>query len=704
MNCFKKLIVCMLAATLAVTLLANPDSKGLRRQNQALIDSLRNTLKDARTPSDSIPILYNIFDLSAYADRVENAEALYRVAARAGNVKVQTDMCLHLANTAATIYNPELVDSVLIRIERLPDSQEKKIARCFAKASVASAKNFDTEKERSDEIRLMLRKISAEGDSGDTYDRIARMFSVITYMNGMSQGTLTSDLLDRLDQEISKLPYDKAISLRNKFYTTAAMAYSRNEEFQKAISAERKLLSIMDRMQADYERQGRIYRDFHIQRFVSYRRLMRAYQALNASEVEAIYDQVHELAEAHPDIARSVESYPLVEMAYLMKHKRYEEAIPLLIKLNASADNIYDKRYYLRRLSQAAEAVGNKEVLLDAAVEYSKILEEFTDLKSAERMSELQMIYDYQTLRQDNTNMELRRQRSTAIIFSVATVLLIIVVIIFIFIMTRLARSKKMLAAANETLTAEREELREATESLTKARDKARQADTEKTQLVNYVTNEVLNPINPIIEYSQMIIDNAQGENKVYLDRFKSIVGVNVRLLQGLVADVQELAMVESGKLPVNRVPVDLFALGQMIVDSVKPQVAQGVNINFTHGPGHKLVYSTDPRRVEIVLLNLLGNAAKFTAEGSINLNISHNATEQTVTFTVTDTGIGIPADKAKVIFNRFEKLNPDSEGSGLGLSVCAMVARALGADLYLDVDYPGPGARFVFTLYPPRQ
>ena len=69
--------------------------------------------------------------------------------------------------------------------------------------------------------------------------------------------------------------------------------------------------------------------------------------------------------------------------------------------------------------------------------------------------------------------------------------------------------------------------------------------------------------------------------------------------------------------------------------------------------------------------------------------------------FSVTDTGIGVPADKAEVIFNRYEKLNPDIEGSGLGLSVCQLVARALNATVRLDTTYPGPGARFLLILHP---
>lgn len=96
------------------------------------------------------------------------------------------------------------------------------------------------------------------------------------------------------------------------------------------------------------------------------------------------------------------------------------------------------------------------------------------------------------------------------------------------------------------------------------------------------------------------------------------------------------------------------------------------------------------------VLLNLLGNACKYTQNGSITLG--YTSTAKQVEISVADTGVGIPADKAGQVFNRFEKIGSVKKGFGLGLSVCQSIITLMGGKIWVDSTYTG-GARFVFTL-----
>ena len=107
----------------------------------------------------------------------------------------------------------------------------------------------------------------------------------------------------------------------------------------------------------------------------------------------------------------------------------------------------------------------------------------------------------------------------------------------------------------------------------------------------------------------------------------------------------------------------------------------------------------TDEKRVMQVLLNLLINAAKFTSSGSITLEGGLVRDGTYYQFAVTDTGIGIPAGKEEVIFNRFEKLNRYSQGIGIGLSVSRLIAMLLGGEIKVDTTHEGKGARFIFTI-----
>ena len=98
-------------------------------------------------------------------------------------------------------------------------------------------------------------------------------------------------------------------------------------------------------------------------------------------------------------------------------------------------------------------------------------------------------------------------------------------------------------------------------------------------------------------------------------------------------------------------------------------------------------------------LINMLTNACKHTEKGEIRLASSISANPGYVTFTVTDTGTGVPPEQAEVIFERFVKLNGFVQGTGLGLSICRDIARQMGARIYLDTTYTAGGARFVFVV-----
>lgn len=108
------------------------------------------------------------------------------------------------------------------------------------------------------------------------------------------------------------------------------------------------------------------------------------------------------------------------------------------------------------------------------------------------------------------------------------------------------------------------------------------------------------------------------------------------------------------------------------------------------------MIIETDDSRLQQVLINLLINATKFTPQGSIALELKKE-NDDTILFSVTDTGCGIPREKQGSIFQRFEKLNENAQGSGLGLSICQLIIEHIGGKIWIDPDYTG-GSRFCFT------
>lgn len=103
-----------------------------------------------------------------------------------------------------------------------------------------------------------------------------------------------------------------------------------------------------------------------------------------------------------------------------------------------------------------------------------------------------------------------------------------------------------------------------------------------------------------------------------------------------------------------------------------------------------------DVRYLQQVIINLLNNAIKFTDEGTVTLELQKEKSE--IVFSVTDTGIGIPLEKQKLVFRRFEKLDEFKQGTGLGLSICQTIIEKMGGRIFVDPEYRS-GARFVFTL-----
>ena len=125
--------------------------------------------------------------------------------------------------------------------------------------------------------------------------------------------------------------------------------------------------------------------------------------------------------------------------------------------------------------------------------------------------------------------------------------------------------------------------------------------------------------------------------------------------------------------------------------------IKDGVEFKF-NPPCTELMVKTNSDRLSQILTHLLQNAAKFTEQGSITLEYALNESEQQIVYRVTDTGKGIPKDKQDFVFERFAKLDDFTQGTGLGLPICRLVAEKLGGSLLIDDSYT-QGCRFILTL-----
>ena len=234
---------------------------------------------------------------------------------------------------------------------------------------------------------------------------------------------------------------------------------------------------------------------------------------------------------------------------------------------------------------------------------------------------------------------------------------------------------------------------------LTEANKKAEIANAAKTRFVQNMSHEVRTPLNAIVGFSQLLSlpdDTLSPEEK---QEFSNHIMNNTKILMMLLEDILHTSDMDKGQYRITYDEGEVHFICRAAITSSEHRLQPGVKMIYQPEQEEPFTFRTDPQRVQQILINLLTNACKHTAKGQIILGSSLTAREGYVTFSVTDTGPGIPADQAENIFDRFTKLNGFVQGTGLGLSICREIATLMGANVYLDTSYTQGGARFVFEV-----
>lgn len=241
-------------------------------------------------------------------------------------------------------------------------------------------------------------------------------------------------------------------------------------------------------------------------------------------------------------------------------------------------------------------------------------------------------------------------------------------------------------------------ELSSKNEELVVARDKAQQSEKIKTMFIQNVSHEIRTPLNAIVGFSNLLVDPNMETTQEEKTEFKNIISNNSELLTALVNDVLTLSELQSGKAGLHFTACRVNELCHIAIKTVEHRKPENVELRFTTNVEDDFTINSDARRINQVLINFLTNAEKYTTEGSITVDCSYAKAEKVITFSVTDTGCGIPKEKQQLIFERFEKLDDFHQGMGLGLNICALIANILKAKIGIDDSYTN-GARFYFSL-----
>lgn len=375
----------------------------------------------------------------------------------------------------------------------------------------------------------------------------------------------------------------------------------------------------------------------------------------------------------------------------LMGLKRYDEAIKILnIKRDTEVSWFRTTSDLYNILVKAYEAKGDYKKALESYKQYVEVEDSITVWRNSSEVTrlELENQFTQQQLKTElNFQTQLNKQKSTRNWLLFLGILAALFALGLYSRLSFIRKTQKSLQRKNEVIEAEKE--------------KAQASERAKHQFLANMSHEIRTPMNAIKGMTDILIRrNPKDDQREYLYGIKQ----SSDSLLVIINDILDISKIEAGKVELEQEP---FSVNELVnnVHTIMQFKAEEKGLELLKDiPAENLTVQGDATRLRQILINLIGNAIKFTEKGAITTSVKTERTgnKMNVHFTVSDTGIGIDADRMEKIFNSFEQAYGDTSrkfgGTGLGLSISKKLVELHGGKIWVESE-KGKGSRFHFAI-----
>lgn len=420
-----------------------------RATKDLLYRKYASQLENAALARDSLRILYNMFDLSSRQGQLTHSWEILHTAVNANDINAQLDMLRTLATFNAG--NDSIIDLLLRHTDAIPNKAARESTRTYILNQYFARKNRQINNPEIQAVLLDSIMKSHDLKGHDIYDEISVIYQIIQFLGVDAEGVLFRQSLDTYEALIEKLSMSD-FPLKSQFLTTVALIHSRLHGDQaKAVQADRNMLALMKELEDMYRKQNRPHRDYDINRFISYRRMLSNFEGLSSRELEEVHDSILILCDKNPDLQSTIRRDGHPSGFYHMARHEYDKALPLLKDLaDAPFLTSYQRQKYYRMIMDASKNTGDRQAYVDAlekfirsSMEIDSIRDNATKKESILRDSILHTPLLTNVANQNRT--AVRRSSHTAVtLMAVSTVIaLLLLLYIYLYVRLRLKKSRR---------------------------------------------------------------------------------------------------------------------------------------------------------------------------------------------------------------------------------------------------------------------